>query len=478
MKIKISVISLVIAAICSNNVFAAGLWLYEQATPDMGSAAAGRAALAVDASTAAVNPAGMTRLDRSQMLAGFQMLYVDTEFDIDSAEFGGGNGGNAGGWVPAASFSYVHNVSPDLRLGFTLGSYFGLGLDYGKDWAGRYYVQEAEFMTIGINPGVGYRLNEHWSVGAGVSVVNSTLEQKTAIRNLGPGQPDGQLELEDEDWGFGYNLGLLYELDEKSRFGLTYRSEIDFEYKDTAQLSGLLPPLSGLANIVGLVGSRVDLEMNLPQGVMFSAYHMVTDRLAVLGNIGWQEWSSFGESAISLVSDSSTDLTQDRNFDDTWHFALGLQYRVDEPWLLSVGIAHDESPVSDADRTPDMPLDRQWRYATGLQYDLSEDMTIGGAYEFLDAGDAEINQDRGVLQQGHPTRRELVFNQGQCQFRQFRRQHTRRYFFVDGCKSIIVAILLDFNALQHWAVVRDKQLFFIGCIAHPAGREFNLVALS
>jgi len=130
---------------------------------------------------------------------------------------------------------------------------------------------------------------------------------------------------------------------------------------------------------------------------MFSAYHKVTDQLALLGNIGWQEWSAFGETAISLSSTTTTKLTQDRNFDDTWHFALGFQYEINEPWLLSMGIAYDESPVSDSDRTPDMPLDRQWRYGTGIQYDLSEDMTVGCAYEFLDLGDAEIGQNRGAL---------------------------------------------------------------------------------
>jgi long-chain fatty acid transport protein len=390
---------LISLGICLTTILShgAGLWLYEQATPDMGSASAGRVALANDASTASVNPAGMTRLGRSQLLAGFQMLYVDTKFDTDFAEFGGGDGGNAGGWVPAASFSYAHKVSPDLWLGISVGSFFGLGLDYGKSWAGRYYVQEAEFLTIGVNPGIGYRVNEQWSIGAGVSAVNSKLTQKTAIRNLGPDQADGQLKLEEDDWGFGYNLGVLYEPNQTSRFGLTYRSEIEFEYKDTASLKGLQPPLSGIANIVGLVGSKVDMEMNLPQAVMFSAYHRLTDRLAILGNIGWQEWSSFGESSLSLSSEGTTDLNLDRDFDDTWHFALGFQYRIEEPWLLSVGIAYDESPVSDSKRTPDMPLDRQWRYATGIQYDLSEDMTIGCAYEFLDAGDAEISQNRGAL---------------------------------------------------------------------------------
>ncbi len=377
--------------------YAAGLWLYELGTPDMGSASAGRVALATDASTAGINPAGMTRLDRSQMLAGFQMLYVETEFDTDVAEFGGGNGGNAGGWVPAGSFSYVHKVTPDLGLGISIGSFFGLGLDYGKNWSGRYYVQEAEFLTVGINPGIGYRINEHWSIGAGFSAVNSNLKQKVGIRNLGPDQSDGQLKLEDDDWGFGYNLGILYEHNDRTRLGLTYRSEIDFKYKDAAKVKGLQPPLSGIAEIIDLDGSKLGMEMNLPQAVMFSVYHKVTKQLALLGNIGWQEWSSFGETTFSLSSETTTKLNQDRHFDDTWHFALGFQYQIDEPWLLSMGVAYDESPVSDSDRTPDMPLDSQWRYGTGVQYDLSDDMTIGCAYEFLDLGDGKIDQNRGPL---------------------------------------------------------------------------------
>ena len=205
------------------------------------------------------------------------------------------------------------------------------------------------------------------------------------------------MRLEDDDWGVGYNLGVLYEWNDWTRFGLTYRSEIDFSYEDTARLSGLEPPLNGIAEIVGLAGSKLDMKMKLPQAIMFSAYHKVTDQLALLGNIGWQEWSTFGESSISLASETTTDLTLDRNLEDTWHFALGFQYELELPLLLSMGIAYDESPVSDGDRTPDMPLDRQWRYAAGLQYDISEDITVGCAYELLDAGDAAIDQNRGAL---------------------------------------------------------------------------------
>ncbi|MBT3368381.1 MAG: hypothetical protein HN416_14610, partial [Nitrospina sp.] len=132
-----------------------GVWLYELGAPDLGTAGAGRAALGVDASTAGINPAGMTRLDRSQMLVAFQGIYIDSRFETDVSGFGGGDGGNAGGFVPSASFHYVQSLTPDLKLGISVGSFFGLGVDYGDDWAGRYYTTEAELLTFGINPSVG-----------------------------------------------------------------------------------------------------------------------------------------------------------------------------------------------------------------------------------------------------------------------------------------------------------------------------------
>jgi long-chain fatty acid transport protein len=44
-----------------------------------------------------------------------------------------------------------------------------------------------------------------------------------------------------------------------------------------------------------------------------------------------------------------------------------------------------------------MPLDRQIRYATGLQYDWNDDVTVGAAYTFIDAGDADIDLEGGTL---------------------------------------------------------------------------------
>ncbi|MDX1698673.1 MAG: outer membrane protein transport protein, partial [Thiohalobacterales bacterium] len=123
----------------STSASGAALWLFEQGTPDVGTAAAGMAARAEDAATAFANPAGMTRLRGTQALVGIQPIYGDMKFDVASASFSGGDGGNAVGWVPSGGLFYVHDLKPDLKLGLSAGSYLGLGVDFDDDWAGRYY---------------------------------------------------------------------------------------------------------------------------------------------------------------------------------------------------------------------------------------------------------------------------------------------------------------------------------------------------
>ena len=392
---------LILAVVClsAHHAWAGGLWLYEMGTPDLGTAAAGRAAMAADASTAATNPAGMTRLERSQMLVAFQGIYIDTRFDTESSTFGGGDGGNAGGWVPAGSLHYVHNLSAKWKLGISAGSYFGMGLDYDDNWAGRYYATEAELITVGVNPSVGYRVNEWLSVGAGVDMLWAELTQKVAVRNAFDPGGDGEIKLESDDAAYGFNLGILLQPREDTRIGLSYRSQLDLEFEDVVSLTNIGPVLRAALNLSGLAGSRTDIEMTIPQAVMLSGYHQINDRWAVVGNLGWQDWSTFGKQDLTLSSATARTFTKDLDYDDTWHVALGAQYRFAPQWLWSEGgAAYDSSPVEDDQRTPDLPLDRQIRLGTGIQHDWNADMTVGLAYEYLDAGDAKIEQSGGPLQ--------------------------------------------------------------------------------
>ncbi|HID31320.1 MAG TPA: transporter [Desulfobacterales bacterium] len=376
---------------------AAGLYLYELGMPEVGLAGAGWAARAQDAATVFTNPAGMVRLDRSDLMVGIQPLYVNIDFDADQNTTATGKDGDASTWLPTGGTYYVHNLNPDLKLGVAVNGYFGLGLDYGDDWVGRYYVDETKLQAMSVQPALAYRVNNWLSIGMGVNVLYAVFEKTAAVNNVDPGLPDGKLKVEDKDWAYQLNLGLLVEPWKGTRFGLTYLSEGDLEFDDRPEFSGLGPGLNTILGNSGLLNARLDLDMTMPQSLMFSVYHDMSDKLAVMGNLGWQEWSEFGMVGVTVSAENTTSLTADRRYDDTWHAALGFQYRVSEPWRLSAGAAYDSAMVDEKDMTPDVVSGEQWRFGLGAQYDWSEKLTVGCAYALVWTGDLDMDVNRGPL---------------------------------------------------------------------------------
>ena len=380
-----------VAVFLSGAAWAGGISLYEFGSPDVGLAAAGYAARAQDAATVFTNPAGMSRLDQSQVLGGLQALYGDVKFSPDSATTtSGGGGGNAVGWMPGGSAFIVQKLNRDWSIGFGVLSYFGLAEKYDNNWVGRYYVQESTLLGMTLTPAVSYRVNDWLSIGAGLNVMYGYLSTQVAINNLGP-QPDGQMKYKDGEWGYGGNFGILVEPKKGTRFGLTYLTEVKLDFSDVPEFSGLRLALGNLAT------SNLNMSMTVPQMVMFSAYHEINQKWAIMGNVGWQDWSRFGKVDIQINSSNPQSLTVDNDYKDTWHVALGVQYRFSPAWMLTCGIAYDSSAVDDDKRTVTLPMGEAWRFALGAQYAYNPNLTLGAAYEFIWSGDMSVNQERGPL---------------------------------------------------------------------------------
>src|SRR5512139_503228 len=386
------VLLLVLLALAASSAQAGGLWLYEEATPDMGVAGAGRQAAAMDASTAGGNPAGMTRLDRSQVEGGFLGISPDMKFKVQETTVSGDGVGNAGTFAPSGTLYYVHSLSPDLKLGLSLGSYMGAGLEYGDNWSGRYYAETVKVTTALINGSVGYRVTPWLSVGGGVSIVYGDMSARTAIDTpLEPG--DGRLKFDDSDVGYGFNLGVLFEVSPQTRVGITYLSEVQLDFKDNLRFKNL--PDTGIRGALlkasGILDSDLKINWNLPQQVAIGAYQELTKELALVATVNWQDWSKLGFAQLSLPDNNTAKANV--NWKDTYNVGLGAYYRVAEPWLLMAGWAYDTSPISNSeDRSPALPVDRQFRYAAGVQYDWSKDVALGAAYTLIDAGDCKINK--------------------------------------------------------------------------------------
>lgn len=359
-----------------------GLYLNEFATSVMGTAGAGSAAYANDASTAFHNPAGMTRLDGRHLSAGAGLIFGKVQFDPDSdTPVDGGDGGDATGVLPLGGLMYVHSVSDRFKLGMSGGALTGAALDYNDSWTGRYLNQEVTLLTASIMPAVGVRITEKLSIGGTVNFMYGKLEIDLAIPNPEPGQPDGKVKVEDaDDWEVGFSLGALVELSEDTRLGVLYFSGVDPSYDGDVNI-----------NPIGL-GAEVALDFEFPPMVRGSIYHKLNENFALLGSVGWEKWSDFDEIPVSVGAGLEGAI--ETKWDDTWHFAGGLHYIPNEKWIFMTGFAYDTSPADKAHRTPELPVDRQVRLALGTQYHWMENIDLGAHVVYMDLGDADIKNDK------------------------------------------------------------------------------------
>ncbi len=391
--------ALAVAVFTSAPAAAGGLLLYEFGTAEPGLAAAGYAARAQDASTAFTNPAGMTRLDGTQVLVGGQLMWLNTQFAVDggtSPGLGSGDGGRAfgsNGYVPGGGAFLTHRISPDLALGFSVAGNFGSMLDYEDDWVGRYRVQDADLLGVSVVPSIAYQLNPKLSLGAGVNAMYGIFDQKVAVNNAVPSLGDGRLEIDDTTWGWGGNVGVLYEPVPGTRLGLTYTSAIDLDFSGRAGFSGIGPILNALLQSRGLLDAPVDIGATVPQQVMGSLYTEINDRWALMGNVGWQDWSEFGEVEIGIDNaQDPTTLTNPLSFDDTWHVAVGAQYRTDSQWKVHTGLAYDSGFQDGHDVSPLFPVNSAWRLGAGAEKQSSESFKWGFTGELLYGGNIDVDK--------------------------------------------------------------------------------------
>ena len=381
-------------SLASGQALAGGMLAYELGTADVGLASAGYSARAQDASTVFTNPAGMTRLAGNQALLSGQLLWGNTKYSIGSGTsplLGNDDGGYAigsGGWFPGGGAFLSYSVSPELKLGLALAGNFGAPLKYDNDWAGRYYIQNTTLLGLSLLPTIAYKVNDRLSLGAGLNAMYGIYQDQVAINNANPAFGDGRLKYEDNSWGWGANLGLMYEIDEGTRVGLTWNSQIDLDFKASPKFSGLSPAVANALNNVGLLNSTLKIGLKVPQQAMASVFTQIDPQWAILGSVGWQEWSKFGRVNIGIEDTRNpVSLTTKIPFKDTWHLAAGAQHRLSEPWLLNFGVAYDSGfQPNGSTVSPLMPLNSAWRFGVGGEQQMSKTAVWGLAAEYIYGG--------------------------------------------------------------------------------------------
>lgn len=367
---------------------AAGFALIENSASGMGNAFAGAAAIAEDASTVFFNPAGMTYIEGSQVMGAIHFIKPRAEFNNDgSVGVTGNDGGDAGDLALVPNFYWVTNINEDVKFGLGVNAPFGLKTEYDDEWLGRFQAVKSELKTVNINPSLAFKVNDQLSLGFGLNAMYIKAELTSQL-NFGP-FGEGGSKVEGDDWGFGFNLGAIYQATQDTRIGVAYRSKVkqrlegDVKFDTPATLPAPFRPNEG----------DIKAGVDLPETLSLSLFSRVNSKWDVMTDVTWTRWSNFEELRINRDNGQLLSLTPE-NWENTMRYSIGANYHYNDNLILRGGLAYDEEAINTEYRTARIPgNDRKW-LSLGLGYAINQNTHFDLGYSHLFVSDPKIDDNQ------------------------------------------------------------------------------------
>ena len=352
-------------AICGISVatsaFASGFQISEYSAVNMGRSFAGTGVVGDDFSALGYNPAGMqyNQKNGAQVGAAAILLYSDY-FDNDAHE---GSSSEMGRVLPHVFAQY--KVTEDLTLGAGIYTPYGLVTDYKNNWSGRYHGTLSELKAVDLSAGASYQVLPMLAVGASVNgqYADARLTSYGYHPLLGK---EYAKDLQGKDIGAGYSLGLTLTPRKDLRFGVSYRSKVTHKLKGNIKLSGM-----------GSFDGKYDVSARIttPELILISGAFDATKDLTLSASARWTKWSRFkslniiAQQNMPSGSKGTPISSTHENWKNTWFYAIGADYRINDAWTIRFGGAYDETAIKhEENRTVRIPDGRRLFASFGLTY--------------------------------------------------------------------------------------------------------------
>jgi long-chain fatty acid transport protein len=425
----------VVAMMGMSSAYAGGFSLYTEGSASaIGNYAAGIAAEAVDASTGWYNPAGLVRVKQQEgILSGVGVLpstkltgtstyetetfspYVQTFSNLQGAE---------DAFVPA--LHYVYPLGEKAAFGLSVVSPFGLSTNWGTTSPVRYAATYTQLLTADLSPELAGKLTDNFSVGLGLDLqwarvkFDGVLGSPATLQELesfgAPVTPqtlDSTSNNQGYSFGIGFHAGVLATFHEDhTRIGLNYQSKVSHSFGGTSTLTGrLADPEFELEGPGAIYRSNIlrSNNISLPDIVTLSGYQDLNKKWALLGSVVYTGWGSFQSIQLNNVAavlpqednlpprQGLVDTVAVEDYRNTWRFALGANYHVNEQWMMRIGGGYDETPTVLAQRDIRLPDANRWALSIGTHYQLRHNVGLDAGYTYLFAlNNANIDKTQAV----------------------------------------------------------------------------------
>ncbi len=348
----------------------------------------GLAAAADSAATAGTNPAGITRFDESSQRVELIAFFSESEWEgtLGETELGYSSEDSSEIVVPAGYF--IKPINDRFSFSFTV---LGVGFsdDLG-DWPGRYFIETYDSVSISAFPSIAYKVNDKLSIAGSLSLTYAIFEQERAVANfLDPGFDDGSAELDTDGFDVGFGLSMLYEVSDRTRWGISYLSEVDPSLDGDSKYRGLGPNTEAVLDEAGILGADVEVNSRTPQSLLAGVYHEFENDHAFTIDVAWSDFSRFKLSEFYF--DGETMAETDNEYQDIWAVSGSYSWPLNERWMLGVGGLYASSGVEDKHRTMTFRLDDLWSVGVEAEWKWTEHRNLFFGLSYMTIGDAPVD---------------------------------------------------------------------------------------
>lgn len=419
----------VIFAAGTTQVMAQGFTLYEPDVATMGTAYAGAAASAENASVIATNPAAMSRLDGVNVTLNNTLILAKTDIKNPA---GSAPGTNKGDMVPrillgSAFITFPNVLIDNLSMGIGLYAPFGLKTNYESTFQGRAFGDKSTVTVATLQPTISYAFTPMFSAGAGLTVnhLNGVLTS-----GISPAIPAATQELDGAKNAFGYNVGFLVTPMKELNIGLTYHSEVEYDIHGNTQV--LNAPITSTPYTFSAKG-RGTLVLTTPDSLELAATYKIVPTVDLKAGITRTRWSTIDVlapkstftaagvttsvplppvySSVIASTLNSGGSSENVNFKDVNMYNIGASWQAMSNLALRAGFAYDESPARKADRNVRIPTANRMIYAVGANYAFTPNTSVDVAYNYLTETNAHINRAdpvKGIYQADYENTGHLI----------------------------------------------------------------------
>jgi long-chain fatty acid transport protein len=291
--------------------------------------------------------------------------------------------------IPTSYSSY--QINDMVWVGLSSTAPYGLVTDPRQNWAGQVYSRSSKIFSLNLNPVVGVKINDWFSVAVGPAIQYFDIRLKNAAgaNPLAPTAPSAILE--GDDIGIGFTAGVTFTPFAGTSIGIGYRSAIEHELEGT--LSAPAGTVFGGVPLPANLRLPITAELKTPDQVTIGVSQAITPEFTVHAGFEWTNWSVL--EAPAIVGPTGPIRNLELNYNDGYFYSLGMDYRLNNQWTLRAGVAYEQSPIDTEIRSTRLPdNDRIW-VSVGAGYQWSDKLSFDISYTHIFTKETDIRITEG-----------------------------------------------------------------------------------